>query len=75
MGRGHSKFRKRDVQSAVAGARAAGVEINTIVMKPDGTMELKAGKPAANLEAGGNSWDEVLEHDENQTTVSPKIHR
>jgi hypothetical protein len=60
MGRGHSRFKKRDVQSAVAGARAAGVEIGTIVLRPDGSVVLATGKPVANNESGSNSWDEVL---------------
>lgn len=72
MGRGHSKFRKRDVQSAVAGARAGGVEISTIMLKPDGSVVLATGKPANN-KSGSNTWDEVLNATEAET--SPKISR
>jgi hypothetical protein len=74
MGRGHSKFRKRDVQSAVAGARAAGVEIASIMLKPDGTVLLATGKPGPNNESGANSWDEVLGN-EDEVAVHPKVRR
>ena len=66
MGRGNSRFRKRDVQSAVAGARAAGIEIASIMLKPDGTVLLATGKPGANKESGdteANPWDKVLLND------------
>lgn len=74
MGHGQSKFRKRDVQAAVAGARAAGVEISSIKLAPDGSMVLATGKPGANEECGSNTWDEVLS-DATQVETPAKIRR
>jgi hypothetical protein len=72
MGRGRSKFRKRDVQSAVAGARAAGVEISSIMLRPDGSVLLATGKGPNNQ--SGDSWDEVLT-DATEVETPPKIPR
>ena len=74
MGRGRSKFRKRDVQSAVAGARAAGVEVSSIMLRPDGTMLLVTGSPGPNSECGSNDWDEVLT-DATEVEIPAKIPR
>jgi hypothetical protein len=74
MGHGPSKVRQRDVRAALRGALSAGIKINTIEVRPDGSLVLKTGKPDSTNQSGGNTWDDLLkEHDEDQTETRPKI--
>ena len=67
------RIKKRELAAAVAVTKAAGLEINSITVHPDGGFELKTGKPVTSNQSG-NSWDEVLK-DETEIKVPAKIHR
>jgi hypothetical protein len=55
-------FRKRDVQMAIAAARAAGLEITQVRIRRDGTIEIVSKMPIDNTTdtTTTNEWDELL---------------
>jgi hypothetical protein len=68
------RVKKRDLQSTIAATKAAGLEINSIAVHPDGGFELKTGKPVTSNKESGNSWDEVLS-DATEIKVPANIRR
>jgi hypothetical protein len=59
-----SKFRQRDLARAVRGVLASGLQVERIVIAPDGSIQVfptRDDKPApADYPADRNEWDEVL---------------
>lgn len=53
------RFRQADIKRAVAGARAAGLDVNRVEIDPEGMIVLLAGQGKNNLETS-NEWNEVL---------------
>lgn len=58
MGHGPCTFKKRDVKTAVQGAREGGIEVARVVIEKDGKIIIVAGKPVDGDKAEPNEWDE-----------------
>jgi hypothetical protein len=50
-------FRQRDIDRAIAAAKAAGLEVIGVRVDKDG-FEIKTAPPGQSRQAGANEWDE-----------------
>ena len=57
MGHGPCTFKKRDVKTAIAAAREAGLEVARVEVDKDGKIVVITGKAGTSV-SGENEWDE-----------------
>lgn len=61
MSRRPSTFRQRDVTAAIKAAVAAGVQVGSVKVKPDGEIVVVIGKEPLPDSADLNEWDAFTE--------------